>query len=332
MFKNWQSIVIICIASLFLYCTSGDKNDSTFSIATIVKVDGIAWFDRMREGVNKFAAETGHDCFLLGPPSADAALQVQIIEDMIAQGVDALCVVPFSVEALEPVLSKAKNMGIKIVAHEASNLNHADVIIEAFDNHKYGAHLMDHLARYMNYEGEYAVFVGSLTSKSHNEWVDGAIARQKEKYPNMTLVTERIEDYDNQNIAYEKTKELMKTYPELGGILGSASTTTAGAGLAIEEKGYEDKIMVVGSGLVSMSGQYLESNSVKLLSFWDPADAGYVMNKLSLMLLENQPIKPGMNLGIYGYTNLRKDKEKPNLFFGAAWVDVTLENMAEYTF
>ena len=170
----------------------GSDDDGTYTIATIVKLDGIAWFDRMREGVKRFGVETGHKCFLLGPPQADAALQVQIIEDVIAQGVDAICVVPFSVEAIEPVLRKARSRGIIVVSHEASNQTNTDAIIEPFDNSAYGAHLMDYLARYMGQKGQYAVFVGSLTSKSHNEWIDGAIARQKEQYPQMELVTERI--------------------------------------------------------------------------------------------------------------------------------------------
>lgn len=116
---------------------------------------------------------------MLGPPQADAALQVQIIEDVIARGVDALCVVPFSVEALEPVLRKARNQGIVVVSHEASNQVNTDAIIEPFDNLAYGAHLMDHLARHMGEQGQYAVFVGSLTSKSHNEWIDAPLRDRK---------------------------------------------------------------------------------------------------------------------------------------------------------
>ena len=36
--------------------------------------------------------------------------------------------------------------------------------------------------------GQYVATVGSLTSKSQNEWIDGAIARQKEAYPDMERV------------------------------------------------------------------------------------------------------------------------------------------------
>jgi simple sugar transport system substrate-binding protein len=303
-----------------------------YTIATVIKLDGIAWFDRMRQGVKKFTQDTGHECFLLGPPKSDAALQVQIIEDLIAQGVDAICVVPFSVESVEPVLQKARRKGIIVVCHEASNQTNADAIIEAFDNHAYGAHLMDHLARYMNQQGEYAAFVGSLTSRSHNEWVDGAVARRKEKYPDLRLVVDRIEEYDDQNTAYEKTKELIKAYPNLKGIQGSASSTAVGAGLAIEEKGLQDKIAVVGTGLVSQCKPYLESGSIKLISFWDPADAGYVMNRIAVMLLDGQALADRMDLGVAGYHEIRQDRDKPFLFYGSAWVDVTKENMEKYDF
>jgi simple sugar transport system substrate-binding protein len=302
------------------------------TIATVVKLDGIAWFNRMRAGVQRFADETGHECFLQGPPRADAALQVRLLEDLIAQEVDALCVVPFSVEALEPVLQKARQQGIIVVSHEASNQLNSDAILEAFDNHEYGAHLMDHLAGFMGEEGEFAVFVGSLASKSHNEWIDGALARQRQQYPRLRLVRDRLEENDDQNTAYEKTKELLKTYPDLKGIQGSASTTAAGAGLAVEERNLQNRVAVVGTGLVSQSRQYLENGSVKLISFWDPADAGYAMNRLALLLLEGQALEDGLDLGVEGYRQLRRDAAKTNLFFGSAWVDVTRENMDAYDF
>jgi len=188
---------------------------------------------------------------------------------------------------------------------------------------------MDELAKRMGEEGEYAVFVGSLTSKTHNEWADAAIARQKEKYPKMKLVTDKIETNDDQQTAYQKTKELLKTYPNLKGIQGSAATDVAGAGLAIEEMGLQDKTHVVGTSLVSVSGKYLESGAVDLISFWDPADAGYAMNKLAVMVLEGQKVESGTNLGISGYDNLVVDGKT---IYGQAWIDVTKDNMSEYDF
>ena len=124
-----------------------------WQIATVVKVDGIAWFDRMREGVDQFKADTGNDTYMVGPSQADAAAQVQMIENLIAQGVDAICVVPFSVEAVEPVLKKARERGIVVVTHEASNIQNADYDIEAFDNKAYGANLMKVLGEKLGGKG-----------------------------------------------------------------------------------------------------------------------------------------------------------------------------------
>ena len=85
--------------------------------------------------------------------------------------------------ALDPVLKKAMEHGITVVTHEASNQKNMDYDIEAFDNLRFGAHLMDHLAKMMGEEGEYAVFVGSLGSKTHNEWVDRAICARRKPTP-----------------------------------------------------------------------------------------------------------------------------------------------------
>ena len=53
----------------------------------------------------------GDDGFMIGPTSADPALQVRAIEDLIAQGVNVIGVVPNDATVLEPVLKKARDAG-----------------------------------------------------------------------------------------------------------------------------------------------------------------------------------------------------------------------------
>jgi simple sugar transport system substrate-binding protein len=306
--------------------TAQDKKPT---IATIVKISGIQWFNRMDEGVKKFAADTGANAFQVGPAKADAQLQVQLVEDMIAQGVNAIAIVPFAPEAVEPVLKKAMDAGIKVVSHEASAIQNADYDIEAFQNGAYGEHLMKALGECMGGKGEYAVFVGSLTSKSHNEWVDGAIAYQKANFPEMKMVGSKNETFDDQQQAYAKTQELLRAFPNVRGFQGSASTDVGGIGLALEERGMADDTCVMGTSLPSIASQYLETGAVDMISFWDPALAGYAMNKLAVMLIDGKPVTDGMDLGVEGYEKLSLDGK---VLYGQAWVDVTKENMAEYPF
>ena len=56
------------------------------------------------------------------------------------------------------------------------------------------------------------------------------------------------------------------------------------------------------------------------------------MNRLALMLLEGKNLEDGLDLGVDGYRQLRRDPAKTNLFYGSAWVDVTRENMDDYDF
>jgi simple sugar transport system substrate-binding protein len=304
-------------------------NNQRYTIATVGKIAPHPWFDRMEKGVKKFATDTGHHTFLRCPSRIDEVLEEQTIRDVLAQDVDALCVVAFFPHALEMILSKARAHGTVIITHEAPNQRNNDYDIEAFDNFAYGAHLMDLLAENMGQQGEYSVFLESLITQSHSRWAKGAIRRQQEKYPNMTFVAKKIEHHEDQSLAYSEAKKLFQRYPDLRGILALGGASVVGAANVAEETGVSSQIKIVGNALVSVGGKYLKRGTVQLISFWDPADAGYVMNALALMTLEGKKITEGMDLGVPGYHHLNMDGK---VLYGSAWIDVTKDTMLQYNF
>ena len=321
--------LLITLLAAALIIPSVLAQDDTVTIPMIVKISGIQWFDRMEEGINEYAQETGQDVYQLGPAQADAALQVQIVEDMIAQGVDAIAVVPFSPEAMEPVFARAQEQGIVVVTHEAPSQQNVSYDVEAFRNREYGAYLMDQLAECMNEAGEYAVFVGSLTSETHNDWVDGAVERQQEAYPDMTQVGSKNETYDDVGQAADAAREVLRAYPDIKGFQGSASTDVAGIGQVIEERGLEDQTCVMGTSLPSIGGQYIETGAVDAVFFWDPALAGYVTLDVANKVLNGEEIQTGDDLGKPGYESVTVEGK---VIYGQAWVTVTEENLADYDF
>lgn len=305
------------------------KAPEDLMFGTVVKSSAFNWFIRMEEGVRMFAEETGINAFQQGPSVADAAQQIQVTEDVIAQGVDALLVVPFQVPPMEPVMKKAMEQGIVVVSHEASDAVNVHYDVEAFDNPSYGRHMMDMMAQCMNEEGQYAAFVGSLTSTTHNEWVDAAIAHQLETFPNMEFVGTKNESGDTVERAYEITKELLKTFPELRGIQGSAATDVVGAGQAIEEAGLQDTVCVFGTSIPSYSGELMKTGAVDMSFAWDPAMAGMAMNRVAQLMLNGEAIVDGMDLQVPGYEAIRLDG---NVIYGNAWIDMTAENMDQFPF
>jgi simple sugar transport system substrate-binding protein len=303
-----------------------------YDLVTIVKITTIPWFQRMDEGIQKFAADTGNNAVMDGPAdTADPAQQVSIIESLIANKIDGLGVVPMSVEALEPVLKKARDAGIKVVSHEASSQVNIDYDIEAFANKDFGAQIRKLLIEKTGAtEGEYATFVGGLTSKTHMEWQDGGDSIMGD-YTGFKEVEHRLETADDAAKAESLTKELIKKYPNLSFIQGCAQTDAMGAAKAIEEAGLADKIQLGGAGLVSASGQYLESGAVDILGFWDPADAGYAINKMLVMLLDGQEdqLVDGMDLGLPGYESCKLDGK---VFYAQAWHFATKDNYKDFNF
>ena len=325
--KTAKTLVVLAASASMLAMPAMAQEGK--KIATVVKIAGIQWFNRMEEGVKKYAADTGTDAFQVGPAQADPQQQAALIEDMIAQGVNALAVVPMSPEALEPVLKRAQDAGIVVVTHEAASQQNTSYDLEAFVNEDFGANLMEQMATCMGGEGEYAVFVGSLTSQTHTQWIDGAVAYQKEKYPNMKMVGDRNETADDQQKAYEKAQEVLRAFPNIKGMQGSASTDVAGIGLAVEERGLADKTCVFGTSLPSIAAQYLDTGAVDGIGFWDPAVAGYVMNKVASMVMAGETVTDGMDLGQPGYEKIKLDGK---VIYGQAWVNVDKANMADYPF
>ncbi|HAF62048.1 MAG TPA: LacI family transcriptional regulator [Anaerolineaceae bacterium] len=290
-------ISLVTVLSLLAACSPKPvAEEEPYEIAVVVKITGIPWFNVVETGVDKAAQELGVNAYQTGPAQADPAQQVKIIEDLISKGVDAIAVVPNDAKALEPVFEKAKEKGIIVITHESPDQVGTDYDFEAIDNVSFAQSAWDQLVRHMGDSGEYAIFVGGLTVPLHNFWADTGIAYAQEKYPNLTLVTERIPCGEDQELARQKTLELIKAYPDLKGIIGFGSLGPIGAAQALKEKGLTDQIAVVGNVIPSQAAPYLADGSLKEGILWNPADAGYGMVWLANYLLEGNEIESGVEI------------------------------------
>lgn len=310
---------------------SGSDSSGPHQITFVNKIDGIAWYKRSTLGLELYTEESGNPTTMVGPTQADPAMQNQVIQQQIAAGANGLIINPVSSSASDPVAKNAMDAGIAVISHEATDMVNVDFDIEAFEAKPYGENMMKQLAELMDFEGEYVVWVGSLSSKSHNAFIDAAIAYQEENYPDMTLVTERIEDNEDQQVAQDKMVELMATYPNLKGSISTSMSALPGIARAVEDKGKEDSISVVGTTLVSVAGQYLETGGADHIMFWDPSETAFAAAALANLVIEGKSDKVvnGLDLGVDGYNSVTVDGK---IVYGDKWIDVTVENMAEYDF
>ena len=306
-----------------------------YEIVVVPKDASNPWFVRMNTGVEEYAAAHTEDTiYQKGTPEIDATLQYQLIMDLVAQEVDAICVVPVDLESIEPALKAAREAGIVVIAHEGAGLTNVDYDIEAFNNELYGAFIMDNLAAAMGEEGLYTTMVADLTNGSHNEWADGGVKRATEAYPNMTLLEAepRVESHDNGDTAYNVAKELFKKYPDLKGIMGTSSFDAPGVARAIEELGLQGKVFTAGTGMPGDNAELLKSGAVQYLTLWDPALAGQAMVALAQKLLNGEEIAAPLDLGVEGYTALQFKEGSETVFEGQGWITITAENVDSFGF
>jgi simple sugar transport system substrate-binding protein len=265
-------------------------------MGVVVKIGGIPWFNAMEAGIKEKGAELGVDAFMVGPTSADPALQVRAIEDLIAQGVDVIGVVPNDEAALEPVLEKARAAGIKVVSHEGPGLNNVDWNFEMASATGFGESHAELLAQKMGGKGEYAVFVGSLTVPLHNAWADAAIAYLSAKYPDMKLVGERYGVAENVDDSRKTALDLMSANPGLTGFLAFGSQGPIGAGRAIEERRAVGTIHVLGPFSPGQGRDLVKSGAISGGFMWNPAEAGRVFVTMGKMMVDGTEIAEGTDI------------------------------------
>ena len=294
--------------------TGSATGDPGKTMVTVVKVKGIAWFDRMDVGVKEWGADNGYDTRTEGGTDVAPEKQIQIIQDLIAQKPVAITVVPNSPEALSAVLEQARAQGIKVVSHEATGIKNVDIDIEAFDNASYGVDIMKIIGECTGGTGKYVQFVGGLTAKTHMEWVEAAYDYQQKNFPGMERVETPIESTDNETAAYEKAKEVL------------------GIARAIEEAGLSDQVCVMGTSIPSASAKYLATGSIDKIFFWDPALAGKAQLQIAKILADGGTITEGTDLGIEGYNNLHKLDGYDNVWVGNAQIAADAEQAKNYDF
>jgi len=293
----WRKIAAAAVGTTFaalltLNAFAADKP----TMGVVVKIGGIPWFNAMETGIKEKGAKLGVDATMIGPTSADPALQVRAIEDLIAKNVNIIGVVPNDEKALEPVLEKAMKAGIKVIAHEGPGIKNKDWDFELASAKGFGETHAELLAKKMGGKGEYAVFVGSLTVPLHNAWADAAIAYLKAKYPDMKLVGERYGVAESVDDSRKTALDLMAANPNLQGFLAFGSQGPIGAGRAIEERHMIGKVFVLGPFSPGQGRKLVKEGAISGGFMWNPAEAGRVFVIVGKMLADGTEIKDGMTI------------------------------------
>ncbi|SUW61826.1 Autoinducer 2-binding protein lsrB precursor [Buttiauxella agrestis] len=280
-------------------------------IALVAKSLGNGFFEAANVGAQEAAKELGDvKVIYTGPTTTTAEAQIEVLNGLIAQGVDAIAISANDPDALVPVLKKAMQRGIKVVSWDSGvakegrqiHLNPSNNALIGETNVKLAADAL----KAMNLEkGDVAILSATPTSTNQNIWI-AEMKKVLPKYPSVNLVTVAYGD-DLSDKSYRETVGLLKSYPDLKVIVSPSSVGIVAAAQAVKDQGKIGKVYVTGLGLPSEMAGAVKSGASKSFAIWNPIDLGYAATYLADDLVKGTATKTEASMGKLGKVKLDAD-------------------------
>ncbi len=320
--KVFAIVISILLVSMLL---------AQYDIVFIPKLVGIPYFNAMEEGGKKAAKDLGVNFIYSGPTTDNVAEQIQMVDNFITRGVDAIAVAPNDPAAISPVLKKAMQNGILTMTSDTdANADARDIFINQARAKDIGYGMMDTVARILGGKGKFAIVSGGPTAWNLNTWIMYLQERLSE-YPDIELVTIRYAGEDVQK-AMDVGLSIMQAFPDVKVMVGMNSTSAPGLAQAVKVAGKQGKVFATGITTPNMLKEYMKEGIVPEFILWNPVELGYLTVWTAKYLLdgnslpENEPFEvPGISTKPIYYP------ESKELVLGAPLV-FTPENINQFDF
>jgi rhamnose transport system substrate-binding protein len=266
-----SAAIVSAIALMAVPANAADKR-----IALVVKSLGNGFFDAAAKGAEEAAAELGGiEIIYTGPTSATAEGQIEIINALIAQQVDAIAISANDPDALVPALKKAMDRGIAVISWDSGvaaegrqmHLNPSDTAL-------IGETIFKLAADYLPDGGEVAILSASSTAANQNSWIDAGKEALPTMFPDIDLVATVYGDDDSVK-STDEAKGLIASYPNLKAIIAPTTVGVVAAAQVVTDMGLIGKINVTGLALPSEFKQFIDSGASQAVALWNPIDLGY---------------------------------------------------------
>ncbi|HHY80180.1 MAG TPA: rhamnose ABC transporter substrate-binding protein [Thermoanaerobacter sp.] len=253
------------------------KSGGKKRIAIVVKNTGNPYNEKEAEGFKTALEELGDEAIIQEPDQPTAEAQIQIIQQLIAQKVDAIAIAANDPDALQPVLQKAMSQGIKVLSLDSAvNAQSRMVHVNQADPEKIGRTLVQAMYEMIGGKGEIAILSATSQATNQNTWIAWMKKELEDpKYKDMKLVKIAYGD-DLRDKSVSETEGLLQSYPNLKGIISPTTVGIAAAAKVLTDKGLKGKVQLTGLGLPSEMAEYIKSGVCQWMYLWNPIDLGYL--------------------------------------------------------
>jgi rhamnose transport system substrate-binding protein len=300
-YRTLLYFALIVVAALLAGCTREVANapkaaaaaNAPLRIGLVAKSLGNGFFSAVNKGAQEASRELGGvQIIFTAPDGPTAEGQIEVVNALIAQRVDAIAISATDPDALVPTLKKAMSRGIKVISYDSAVAPSGRIVhLSPSSDAMIGAICVQLAAAAApEGKGEFAILSGPPTATNQNAWID-AMKVALTQYPGLVLVTTVYGD-DLADKSYREAVALLKRYPELKVIIVPSSVGMVAAAKAVEDEGKTGAVFVTGLGLPSELAGHVMSGSIKSFAIWNPIDLGYATVQLAVQLVRGVPAGP----------------------------------------
>ena len=240
MIRRFCLLAALALALASLAC----NRDTRKRIAVIPKGQAHLFWQSVHAGAVAAARENNVDVLWNGPASeTDFTGQLQIVDSMITQHVDAICLAPIDKTAMVSVVDRATREKIPVVIFDSPVDTQTFVAQVATDNYRAGAMAAQRMGKILNGKGkiaEVAVEPGSASTMAREQGFEDGI---KKDFPGIQLVDKRYGWADRAK-SLNVAENMLTAHDDLVAMFASNESSAVGAAQAI--KGRNAKVKLVG--------------------------------------------------------------------------------------
>ncbi|MCB1332489.1 MAG: substrate-binding domain-containing protein, partial [Roseivivax sp.] len=158
-------------------------------IALVVKALGIGFFEAAAQGAEEAAKELGNvEIIYTGPTDTTAEGQIEVINSLIAQGVNAIAISANDPDALVPALKKAMDRGITVISWDSGVAPEGrQMHLNPSSNALIGNMIVKLAADHLPEGGDVAVLSATATATNQNIWIE-EMNKVLGNYPGINVV------------------------------------------------------------------------------------------------------------------------------------------------
>ena len=268
----------------------------TVKIAIVVKALGIGFFEAANKGAEEAAKELGDvEIIYTGPTDTTAEGQIEVVNALIAQGVNAIAISANDPDAVAPTLKKAMDRGITVISWDSGVAKEGrQMHLNPSSSALIGNTIIKLAADHMPEGGDVAILSATSTSTNQNIWIEEA-KKVLPNYAGVNLVDVVYGD-DLADKSYREAQGLVAKYPNLKAIIAPTTVGILAASQAITDAGLIGKVNVTGLGLPSEMAGAVESGATKSFAIWNPIDLGYAATMLAYNINKGASTEAGASI------------------------------------